>query len=101
MKKLSNEAVCLYLFLVSVGDRFGMSYYSDRAVYARVNISDIYAIRQELISAELIAYAKPVYQVLSIPEKGRPEPVRSAVTDSPATDEEVAALFAKFRGGCR
>lgn len=101
--QLSSDAATLYLFLLTVGDRFGMSYYSDRAVCKRINISDIYAVRDELITADMIAYAKPVYQVLSLPEKTNRHVIEneSLSDEEPATEEEVSALFNQFHGGRR
>ena len=103
LKKLSCEAAAMYLFLLTVGDRFGMSYYSDRAIYKRVNISDAFAVRQELINADLIAYAKPVYQVLSLPDKRPQSSVKKEVmcAEAPATDEEITVMLTQFIGGGR
>ncbi len=103
LRKLSSDAATLYLFLLTVGDRFGMSYYSDRAVCKRINIGDIYSVREELIAADLIAYAKPVYQLLSLPKKMNRQIVKSEnlSTEKPATEAEVSALFNQFHGGLR
>ena len=103
LKKLSSDAATFYLFLVTVGDRFGMSYYSDRAVGTRINIKDFHQVREELIQADLIAYAKPIYQVLSLPEKWvRPLVKKEVVSNEiPATKEQRSAIFQKFYGGCR
>lgn len=103
LKKLSCDAAALYLFLLTVGDRFGMSYYSDRAVCKRINVRDICAGREELVAADLIAYAKPIYQVLSLPEKRNLHVVKKEVLsdETPATAEEIAEVFKHFYGGRR
>ena len=66
--RLSAQALALYLFLVIVADAEGLSYYSDGAVTRLVPLdADALArARQELVAAHLIAYQKPLYQVLSL-----------------------------------
>lgn len=68
--RCSAEALALYLFLVTVGDAQGLSYYSDESI-SRLLPLDVVALsraRRELIAAELIAYQKPLYQVLALGE---------------------------------
>jgi hypothetical protein len=64
----SAEALALYLLLVTVADSQGLSYYADRTL-SRLLPLDIPALaraRRELVAAELIAYQKPLYQVLAL-----------------------------------
>jgi len=64
----SAEALALYLFLVSVSDADGLSWYSDAAL-CRVLSWELPTLRQarnELSSADLVAYRKPLYQVLDL-----------------------------------
>jgi len=64
----SAEALALYLFLVSVSDADGLSWYSDAAL-CRVLSWALPALRQarnELRSADLVAYRRPLYQVLDL-----------------------------------
>ena len=66
--RCSSEALAMYLFLVSVADAEGLSYYSDGSI-SRLLPLDAPALqraRQELLAAQLIAYQKPLYQVLSL-----------------------------------
>jgi hypothetical protein len=83
----------LYLFLVTVCDGEGLSYYSDPTL-ARLLHLDSLALaraRQELISADLIAYQSPLYQVLALedpPQQRQPPPAPQnppAQQPSPAT----------------
>jgi hypothetical protein len=62
------SAWALYLFLTSVGDVNGLSYYSDASLMRRLNLDQLQlsASRQQLLQAGLIAYEKPLYQVLSL-----------------------------------
>jgi hypothetical protein len=77
--------LALYLFLVTVSDVQGLSYYSDPAICRRLRI-DLGALslaRAHLQRADLIAYQKPLYQVLSL-EPGEP---KSPAADSPRAGE--------------
>jgi hypothetical protein len=64
----SAEALALYLFLITVADGQGLSYYSDAAICKLLPLDGPALIRArgELIRARLIAYEKPLYQVLSL-----------------------------------
>ena len=62
------EAWALYLFLVTVGDAHGLSYYSDASLTARLPLDrrPLHHARDALIGADLIAFEPPLYQVLSL-----------------------------------
>ncbi|MBD3337062.1 MAG: hypothetical protein GF355_16225 [Candidatus Eisenbacteria bacterium] len=62
------EARALYLFLVTVGDARGLSYYSDAALSRHLYIDrrQLKQARRELIAADLVAFEPPLYQVLSL-----------------------------------
>lgn len=64
----SAEALALYLFLVTVSDGQGLSYYSDAGIGKLLPLDGpaLARARQELIRARLIAYERPLYQVLSL-----------------------------------
>ncbi len=66
---LSREAVLLYLFLVAVADRHGLSFYSDHALTSRLQLPQqvLERARQELLDRDLIAHQLPLVQVLSLP----------------------------------
>jgi len=66
--RCSHQAAAIYLFLVTVADAQGMSYYSDRSICRRLAMKSktLAMVRQELIHKGLIAYQKPLYQVLSL-----------------------------------
>jgi hypothetical protein len=68
----SAEALALYLFLVTVADGQGLSYYSDAGIGKLLPLDGpaLARVRQELIRAGLIAYEKPLYQVLSLDKPG-------------------------------
>ena len=65
----SRDALALYLFLVTVADFNGVSYYSRESLCEQLNftIFELEGSRSELINAGFIAYRKPFYQVLELP----------------------------------
>ena len=68
LERISHEAAALYLFLVTVADSQGMSYYSDAAISERLAMEPplLAHARNNLRQAGLIAYRKPLYQVLAL-----------------------------------
>ena len=66
--RCDHSAWALYLFLTSVADAEGLSYYSDASLMRRLKMDPLVlsASRKQLVQAGLIAYAKPLYQVLSL-----------------------------------
>ena len=56
------------MFLLCVGDAQGLSYYSDRRAAGALgwSIDQLSPARAELIQADLVAYQKPLYQVLEL-----------------------------------
>ena len=68
LARCSVEALALYLFLVTVCDGEGLSYYSDRAIAALLPLdaAALARARQQLLAMRLIAYQKPLYQVLAL-----------------------------------
>jgi hypothetical protein len=61
-------ALALYLFLVTVSDVQGLSFYSDASIGRRLKIDPLQlsTARRQLEQAGLIAFRKPLYQVLSL-----------------------------------
>jgi hypothetical protein len=81
LQDLSTMEILLYLFLVTVSDRNGISFYHDDRIctFLKITLSSLGEAREGLILRSLIAYEPPLYQVLSLP----PHPV------SPPTREEM------------
>lgn len=67
--QISSEACTLYLFLLTVSDREGLSYYSDRRLCELTPIRELHTCRNDLIKADLVAYQNGLYQLLSLPEE--------------------------------
>ena len=68
IESCSHPALALYLFLVTVADQEGLSYYSDASVMSRLgmDVQTLSSARQNLIQAGLVAYEDPLYQVLCL-----------------------------------
>jgi hypothetical protein len=64
----SAPALALYLFLVTVADAEGLSWYSEAALCGQLSWSavELQSARVELQQAGLIAYRRPLYQVLDL-----------------------------------
>jgi hypothetical protein len=91
--RLSHEACALYLFLVTVADAQGVSYYADHSLCQRLSMStaQLRQARQALITQRLLAYRYPLYQVLAL---GRPP--REPVPDAPDDTVDLKAVFARI-----
>ena len=76
LRGCDHGAWALYLFLVTVADVQGLSYYSDAAIsrHLVIDLLQLARARQQLLQADLIAYRKPLYQVLSLPDAAAPAP---------------------------
>lgn len=68
LESCSHGAAALYLFLITVADHQGLSYYSDPSLMTRLamDLATLGSARQNLIRIGLIAYESPLYQVLSL-----------------------------------
>jgi hypothetical protein len=91
----SHSAAALYLFLITVGDAKGMSYYADASIMRRLSMdpTTLREARENLVQAGLIAWKEPLYQVLSLDEAkmAKPEP-----RSQPLSLEQI---FKKALGG--
>lgn len=86
IERCSHAAAALYLFLVTVGDAKGMSYYGDTAIMRRLNMDEatLTQARINLIANSLIAWQRPLYQVLAL------DPIQPPATEPPGTGRMTA-----------
>lgn len=79
LRRAEPSAWALYLVLVTVADAQGLSYYSETTLsrLLQMDMREVALYRQQLISAGLLAYEKPLYQVLALPEPGTSAPPES------------------------
>jgi hypothetical protein len=69
LRHADPAAWALYLVLVTVADAQGLSYYSDATLsrLLKMEVVRLAHCRQQLVAADLLAYHKPLYQVLALP----------------------------------
>jgi hypothetical protein len=96
--QLSHQACALYLFLVTVADAQGLSYYADPSLCQRLSMTstEIHQARQALITRGLVAYHRPLYQVLALdsaPSGATPNAAPVAADDEPV---DIKAVFARI-----
>ena len=91
----SHSAAALYLLLITVGDANGMSYYADASIMKRLSmdLTILQKARENLVQAGLIAWKKPLYQVLSLDEAkmAKPQPLSQPLS--------LEQIFNKALGG--
>ena len=75
------HACALYLFLLTVADAQGLSYYADASVSQRLSMlpQRLCIAREDLLRLGLIAYEPPLYQVLALDTPAPATPCRSAL----------------------
>jgi hypothetical protein len=80
LESLSQKELLLYLFLVIVSDRNGLSYYSYDKICTtlEMDVEDYIEARNSLIGKDLLAFDGTVFQVLELPEKAPDVPARKA-----------------------
>jgi len=68
IESCTHQQSALYLFLTCVADARGLSYYSDKSIMELMNMDKetLHHARSGLIKNNLIAWQKPIYQVLSL-----------------------------------
>jgi hypothetical protein len=96
---LSHHELLLYLFLVIVADRNGLSYYCYDKICSllQITVDEYILARDLLIEKDLIAFDGHLFQVLSLPQKPRsssPATLKTAKdmqTHDPATIHQLIA----------
>lgn len=68
LQRCDCTALALYLFLLTVADGQGLSYYADLSIgrLLSLNQAALTAARETLVQAGLIAFESPLYQVLAL-----------------------------------
>lgn len=69
LRQADPAAWALYLVLVTVADAQGLSYSSEATLSRLLQMEGVTLAhaRQQLVAADLVAYQKPLYQVLALP----------------------------------
>ena len=93
---LTHHELLLYIFLVLVADRNGLSYYSyDKiCILLKITLDDYIIARDGLIDKDLIAFNGHLFQVLTLPKQPPQDraPLKNSddmQTHDPATIEQI------------
>ncbi|WP_176072335.1 hypothetical protein [Paraburkholderia mimosarum] len=89
-------AAALYLFLVTVADAQGLSYYADASLARHLSMAParLEMARNDLMRIGLIAWRRPIYQVLAL-DAPAPEPAPLPQADVAAQLERLHAALGK------
>ena len=91
LTSLTQQEILLYIFLVLVSDRYGLSYYAYDSIcsYLQLAIDDYIEARDGLVKKDLIASDGTLFQVLDLPEKPAIQTLRRS------THSNIAQLIGK------
>jgi hypothetical protein len=96
--RLSHAACALYLFLVTVADAQGLSYYADPSLCQRLALTGpaLHQARQALITRGLVASQRPLYQVLALAADPTGTPTNAATVAADDKPVDIKAVFARI-----
>lgn len=104
LERCDVQALALYLLLVTVADAQGLSYYGDATVCRLLSIAPqaLERARMVLTGARLIAYERPLYQVLGLDPQTPPrmpglQSVQAALVRLPSHLQRQALPLAEPR----
>ena len=94
LTSLNQTQLLLYLFLVLVSDRFGLSYYAYDSICSllQLTLDDYIAARDSLLKKDLIAFDGTLFQVLQLPAKAQ-IPTAPKPDGHLAVEKLVSGLF--------
>jgi hypothetical protein len=102
VKGRSAGSLALYLFLVTVSDGDGVSYYSDESLCGHLGFGGeaLRGFRRELVECGLVAWRRPFYQVLALREPGRRDAASAPdVRDSGGGPAAIGDVMDRIVGG--
>jgi hypothetical protein len=91
---LDQKELLLYLFLVLVSDRYGLSFYSYDAICSllQLTLDQYIEARDGLVYKDLIAFDGTIFQVLDLP----PRPIKASTPKEELIhDPQIAQLIRK------
>lgn len=94
LRECAPPAWALYLFLAAVSDERGLSYYSESSLQRELGLElpPLQHARQQLVEADLLAYEKPLWQLLSLDPVSEPSRPRGQT-------RSVSEVLAQLLGG--
>ena len=94
LSSLNQKQLLLYLFLVLVSDRYGLSYYAYDSICSllQLTLEDYIQARDDLLKRDLIAFEGTLFQVLQLPTKPL-APSTSKPAERQAVEKLASQLF--------
>ena len=95
LSSLNQKQLLLYLFLVLVSDRYGLSYYAYDSICSllQLTLEDYIQARDDLLKRDLIAFDGTLFQVLQLPAK--PQAPSASKPDGRQAVEKLASQLFK------
>jgi len=92
LSSLEQKELLLFLFLVIVSDRNGLSFYSYDAIcnLLQLNVDQYIKARDALIEKDLIAFDGTIFQVLELPSK--PVLSSTAINDDQSRTKNLSGI---------
>lgn len=92
--RLNHHQLLLYVFLVLVADRNGLSYYSFDKICTllRISLDEYLLARNALIDHDLLAFDGHLYQVLSLPAQPVANPSPPLCTPESMPEHDPATI---------
>jgi hypothetical protein len=92
LARCSPPATALYCLLVCAGDGDGLSFYSDPRICVLLGLEPalLPRVRRELVELGLVAYQKPLYQVLALSDAPVCAPTSRSAPPAPAHSRKLA-----------
>jgi len=99
IERCDTHACTLYLFLVTVADAQGLSYYAECSIVRRLSM-DLMRLREaraDLMRLGLIAYEVPLYQVLALDAPAAETPTPTFETSPQLWRDRFVELRAQIK----
>jgi hypothetical protein len=95
------EALALYLFLATVADAEGLSYYGEASIGRHLGLQpgQVRSARARLVREDLIAYDAPFYQVLGLDAPAPSDPCGRRSSERSDRPLSLSEMLADLEGG--
>ena len=89
LASLEQKEILLYLFLILVSDRYGLSYYSYDMICSlmQLTLGEYIEARDGLLKKDLISFDRKIFQVLDLP--AHPSCAQSTSREDPAMVAQI------------